>query len=393
MIEELSKPEVKQFVLDHEQDDPSKLILAQSKYGDIPVQLVAAQIQSRKKARKKLPEWYSTDGVLFPHGVPIEQCSSEPTAKYKSELISGNVLVDLTGGTGVDTFYLSQQFKEAHYIEQSQQLCDLARHNFHALDTNIKVHHTNAESFLESCGPIDWFFIDPARRGEHNQKVFRIDDCTPNLLSLQEQLLQKANKGVLVKYSPLLDLTEMVRSLDQVAEVHVVSVDNDCKELLIIINKEESERIEVKTLNFQSKQRQAFDFGLHDESETSANFSLPKQYLYEPNSAVLKAGAFKVLTKALEVDKLHSNSHLYTSDSVIENFPGRKFKILAVEAVKKGVLKKYSPTGKANITTRNFPMTVNQIKKKIGAKDGGELYVFATTLIDEKKVLVFCEKV
>ncbi|MEQ6121803.1 SAM-dependent methyltransferase [Reichenbachiella sp. MALMAid0571] len=394
MIEELSKPEVIEFVLQHENEEPTKLILGQSKYKNIPVQLAVAQIQSRKKARKKLPEWYSVQGVLFPHGVSLEQCSSELTAKYKSNLIKGNTLIDLTGGTGIDTFYLSKSFQNTIYVEQNEALSKLARHNFSALSTSIRVENCLSEEFLKKeSEPIDWFYIDPARRDEYNKKVFRIDDCTPNILDIQEKILSKS-KGLLVKFAPLLDITEITRNLSNISAIHVVSVNNECKELLIKMMKGYSGDIAMHAVNLQSNDLlQEFSYLLKNESLSDVSFSLPKKYLYEPNSAVLKSGAFKLVANQYQLEKLHINSHLYTSEKQVADFPGRTFEIIGIETLKKQYVLPYLPDGKANITTRNFPMSVNQIRKKTGIKEGGEIYIFATTLVTGKASLIICKKI
>lgn len=394
MIEELSKPEVVDFVLQHENEEPAKLILAQSKYKKIPVQLAAAQIQSRRKAKKKLPEWYAVQGVLFPHGVSLEQCSSELTAKYKANLIEGNTLVDLTGGTGIDTFYLSKCFQNTIYVEQKEALCKLASHNFSLLSSSIQIECCLSEEFLKKKSePVDWFYIDPARRDEHNKKVFRIDDCTPNILDIQENILGKS-KGLLVKFAPLLDIAEITRTLSNISEIHVVSVNNECKELLIKMMKGYSGDISMHTVNIQhTAQPQEFSYPLKRENQVDVLFCLPKKYLYEPNSAVLKAGAFKMVANQYNLDKLHVNSHLYTSEEKVADFPGRVFEIIGIEALKKKSLWPYLPDRKANITTRNFPLTVNQIRKKTNINEGGEIYIFATTLITGKASLIICKKI
>ncbi|MFT7033856.1 MAG: 16S rRNA G966 N2-methylase RsmD [Cyclobacteriaceae bacterium] len=391
MIEELARPEVIEFILQHETEDPAQLILSHSKTKDLPIALAAAQIQSRKKAKTKLPEWYASQGVLFPHGIPIEQCSSEITAKYKATLIQGNSLIDLTGGTGIDTYYLSKQFQSTSYVEQNQELCDLALHNFGALNSKIDVINSSAENFIATLKTsIDWIYIDPARRDKNKRKVFRIEDCTPNLIELQD-ILQEKSKGVLIKYSPLLDISEITRSVPNIDEIHIVSANNECKELLIVLKKSSTD-IKIRTINFQGVEKQIFNFLPKEENECSITLSLPKQYLYEPNSSIMKAGAFKIIAKKFNLNKLHANSHLYTSEKLVENFPGRVFKIIGMDALKKKVIKKIIPNAKANISTRNFPLSVQEIKKKLEIRDGGNIYIFATTLMNNKHVLIVCNK-
>jgi len=391
LIEELARPEVIDFILQHETEDTAQLILSHSKTKYLPIALAAAQIQSRKKAKTKLPEWYAAQGVLFPHGIPIEQCSSEITAKYKATLIQGNSLVDLTGGTGIDTYYLSKQFQSTSYIEQNQELCDLALHNFGALNSKIDVVHSSAENFLATLNAsIDWIYIDPARRDQNKRKVFRIEDCTPNLIELQD-ILQEKSKGVLIKYSPLLDISEITRSVPNIDEINIVSVNNECKELLIVLKKSSSD-IKIRTINFQGTEKQIFDFHPKEENECSITLSLPQQYLYEPNSSIMKAGAFKIIAKKYNLNKLHPNSHLYTSEKLVENFPGRIFQVIGMAALKKKVIRKIIPNAKANISTRNFPLSVWEIKNKLEIRDGGDIYIFATTLMNNKHMLIICNK-
>ena len=302
--------------------------------------------------------------------------------------------MDLTGGTGIDTFYLSKSFQNTIYVEQNEALCELAKHNFSALSASIQVENCLSEELLEKqTVPIDWFYIDPARRDEHNKKVFRIDDCTPNILDIQEKILGKS-KGLLVKFAPLLDIAEITRNLSSISEIHVISVNNECKELLIKMIGGYSGDISMHTINLQSNgQSQKFSYSLLNESLSDVSFSLPKRYLYEPNSSVLKAGAFKLVANQYNLDKLHVNSHLYTSEEKMAGFAGRVFEIIGIEALKKQSLSPYLPDGKANITTRNFPLTVNQIRKKTGIKEGGEIYIFATTLVTGKSILVICKKI
>jgi 16S rRNA G966 N2-methylase RsmD len=391
LIEELARPEVIEFILQHETEDPAQLILSHSKTKDLPIALAAAQIQSRKKAKTKLPEWYAAQGVLFPHGIPIEQCSSEITAKYKATLIQGNSLVDLTGGTGIDTYYLSKQFQSTSYVEQNQELCGLAIHNFGRLNSKIDVVNSSAENFLATLkATVDWIYIDPARRDQNSRKVFRIEDCTPNLIELQD-ILQEKSKGVLIKYSPLLDISEITRSVPDIDEIHIVSVNNECKELLIVLKKSSTD-IKIRTINFQRTEEQIFDFHPKKENECSITLSLPQQYLYEPNSSIMKAGAFKIIAKKYNLNKLHPNSHLYTSEELVENFPGRVFQIIGMDALKKKVIRKIIPNAKANISTRNFPLSVREIKKKLEIRDGGDIYIFATTLMNNKHILIICNK-
>ena len=393
MIKELSQPIVADFILKHENEEVTKLVLAQKQFENIPVQLAVAQIQSRKKAKSKLPEWYAARGVLFPHGLSLEQCSSEATAVFKSRLVSGKSLVDLTGGTGVDTYYLSKNFKTTHYVERSAELCDLARYNFEHIFAPISVHNSSAESHLSQLEEkVDCIYLDPDRRDTANRKMVGIADCSPNVQELQDTLVSKA-KTVLIKYSPLLDISEILRSLKNVSDIYVVSVANECKEILVKLDGSHQSECILHTVNLLKESVQTFEFKLTEEKNALLEYAEPMSFLYEPNASILKAGAFKCVAQKFGINKLHPNSHLYTSTELVKEFPGRVFKILGEENPSLKKWSKHLPDGKANITVRNFPLTVDQIRKKTKIKDGGEFYLFATTIAGGKPTLIICEKV
>ncbi|WP_420582470.1 class I SAM-dependent methyltransferase [Reichenbachiella sp.] len=393
IINILSPKVVREFIHTHMNDDPVTLVLQSKKYPDLPIREIAAQIQSRKKAQAKLPEWYEQDDIIFPHGISMEQCSSEETAKYKASLVQGNSVVDLTGGFGIDLYYLSQQFEQAIYIEQNKELVDLADHNFTVLEAeNIDRVNTTAEQYLTiEETPADAYYIDPARRDESNQKVFQIEDCTPDLNLILPQLLDRKAQ-VLIKLSPLLDVRRALEVLPNVKELHVVSVKNECKELLFKIEPGYEGAVKRIAANLVNGNRSLFEFEEADEGMLPT-FSQPLEFLYEPNASILKAGGFNAISNAFILNKLHRNSHLYTSNERRDNFPGRTFKIVAQTVVNKKKLKAYLPQGKANITVRNYPLTVKEIRKKTGIREGGDVYLFATTLIDSSLVVLVCEKV
>lgn len=393
LVDILTSPAVREFIQAHLNDDPLALVLQSSKYPELPIRDIASQIQARKKAKTKLPEWYKNEHILFPQSVSMEQCSSEETAKYKASLVGGHSVTDLTGGFGIDLYYLSQQFEEANYIEKLEELNALAKHNFGILKAKkINLFHSSAEDYLESeKGCSDVYFIDPARRDEANQKVFQIEDCTPDLNLIIPLLLDKKAE-TLIKLSPLLDITKAVEVLPNVKEVHVLSVKNECKELLFRISPEFngiSKRIAVNLINGKTEY---FEFS-DEEEEVVPNFSRPKAFIYEPNASIMKAGGFNAISNAQRVNKLHRNSHLYTSESLVANFPGRKFKIVAQTVLNKKKLKPFLEQGKANITVRNYPLSVKEIRSKTGIKEGGNVYLFATTLMDGSLATLVCEKV
>lgn len=393
MIEKLLANEVQQFILDNEHTDPFELSLKHKSLFGLPTQVIADQIAARKKAKTKLPEWYNTKEIIYPPSLSMEQCSSQITAIHKQQVIQGNTLIDLTGGTGVDTLYLSKVFEKVTYVEQNEELCEIARHNFKVLGAaNITVVHADSEEFIKSYDKkSDAIFIDPARRDNSNKKVFMWSDCEPNIIGLQSKLLGVANQ-VLIKASPLLDLSAGSKDLHHISTTHVVAVKNECKELLYLLDKN-SQTKTIQTSNYTSENNiESFDFSVVEEQSANANYAAPQALLYEPNSSVLKSGAFKILCDRFGISKLHLNSHLYTSQTFVTDFPGRSFYIKNVVKYNKKELLKLLPNKKANITVRNFPEDVAAIRKKTGIKAGGNIYLFATTIEDRQKVIIVCEK-
>ncbi|MDN5203309.1 RsmD family RNA methyltransferase [Fulvivirgaceae bacterium BMA10] len=395
MIDQLLKSEVQKFIQEHEYDDPVALALQGHKFLGIPIKEAIQQIKSRQTARIKLPEWHSKPGIIFPPTLSMEQCSSELTAKFKSALVSGETLVDLTGGTGIDTFYMGQSFKRALFVERDPALCKIADHNFSILGADhIKVLSKHAAQFLQEDSPqVDWIYIDPARRDDHHGKVFKLSDCVPDVLELKE-IFFKHSDNVLIKTSPMLDIKQAISQLEYVKKVFVVSVKNDCKEVLYMLKKNATSEPEIVTVNLLGEQRkQQFSFYRAAESGFQIALSAPLSFIYEPNASILKARGFNAIADAFQVNKLNINSHLYTSQKLIEDFPGRIFKCTHITRLDKKEIIKFIPEKKANVTTRNFPYSVKEIRKKTGLKDGGNTYLFATKGPDEKPVILVCEKV
>ena len=394
MIAQLSLPHVKKFILEHQKDDPAVLLLAASKYPDIPVAAAAAQIKARQKAKHKIPSWHACNDVIFPTGIAMEQCSSEATAKLKSEWLGGDKLVDLTGGAGVDTYFLSRRFKHTCYVEEKKVLGQLAEYNFRQLHApNIQVNISDAHFFLtEKAFTADWIYLDPARRDDHNARVFLLSDCQPDVTKMRDILFRHTD-NILLKTSPMLDIKLALSELKNVKDIYVVAVKNDVKEVLYAINKGFSQNPGIHTINLtNSGNRESFSYDSHEASVAKSVFSYPKIYLYEPNAAVLKAGGFKLIGQYFNLSKLHPNSHLYTSDEKLKDFPGRKFTILSTTKLNKKEALAQIPGGRANITIRNFPLSAEMVRKKTGLKPGGDYYVFATTTMDDKLVLLICKK-
>lgn len=383
--------EMRQFISEHAGDDIRQLALQGGKYPGIDLKMALQQIAGRQVIRTKLPSWYSAEELLYPAHLSLEQCSSEVTAHYKASLCSGETLVDLTGGFGVDCVFMAAGFLSAVYVERQEELCDLARHNFPLLQSpHIDVRHGDGVDFLQKMKPVDCIFIDPARRNEQGRKTVQLSDCEPDVSQLETLLLKKAGK-VIIKLSPMLDISLALKQLPSASAVHILSVQNECKELLVVLDREVPDSVAIHCLNFAGDTRQEFHFTREDEQEVVCNYTPDiGKYLYEPNGSILKAGAYKSICGCYGVRKLHPSSHLYTSEECVENFPGRIFRVAGWGSVKdKNLL---SGISKANIAVRNFPLSADELRKKLRLKEGGEVYLFGTTLADGSKVLIRCEK-
>lgn len=381
----------RQFIRENLNADVPALALRKADVG-IDVSLALRQIEARQLLQKKVPQWSQNEDLLFPAHLSIEQCSSDTTAKYKANLLKGNTFADLTGGLGVDVYYLSKSFKETDYVERQMELCDLAKHNFRVLDTEIKVHNETAEEYLNHCEPKDCVYLDPARRDMHGRKIVSISDCTPDILALQDKLLQKA-KIVMVKLSPMLDISKALMELKGVKEVHVLAVGNECKELVFIMERHFLGQPILFAANLQTEQP-IIRFTFDEEHDRPLRLAVGiGQYLYEPNAALMKAGCYKLLSERFGVFKLHKNSHLYTSDTLVTDFPGRIFVVEGFEPYNKRLKQTFlADVEKANIAVRNFPLEVNALRKTLKIKEGGEVYLFATTLHGEEKVVIKTRK-
>lgn len=380
------------FIEEHKEDDTRKLALQGGKYPQIDMSAAVTQIAGRQIAARKIPSWHQVPGLWYPRHLSMEQCSSEVTARYKASLLKGDTFADLTGGFGIDCAFISRHFTHADYVERQAELCELAGHNFPLLELkHITVHHQDGVEYLQAMSPVDCLFLDPARRDGHGGKTVAISDCEPDVSALESLLVDKADR-VMVKLSPMLDLSLALRELNTVCEVHIVAVNNECKELLLLLQKcPVSPEISVHCEHIASSgERQHYAFTLAAEKAASCPLaSGVGAYLYEPNAAILKAGAYRLLTQSYPVEKLHVNSHLYTSSSFVPDFPGRRFRVEAVSGFGKKELKGFlEGIDKANITVRNFPLSVAELRKRLKLKEGGEDYIFATTLADEQKVLV-----
>jgi 16S rRNA G966 N2-methylase RsmD len=352
---------------------------------------IIEQIEAKTRCEKKLPTWYTTAKIYYPNKLNIEQSSSEIAAAYKCDLISGNSLIDLTGGFGIDAYYFSQTIDNVIHCEINTELSKIVKHNFNTLDTNIKcLNESGIDALKRLDKPFDWIYIDPSRRDDSKKKVFLLSECAPNVKTFQNLFLKYA-KNVMLKTSPLLDITATLIDLKYAKDLHIVAINNEVKELLWIVERDFTGAITVKTINILKDKKQEFNFLLNEELDALADYSIPLTYLYEPNSALLKAGAFKIISRKLNVYKLEKHSHLYTSEDLID-FPGRRFKIEKVLPFSKKIIAKENLT-KANISTRNFPLSVGDIRKKLKIKDGGNTYLFFTTDKHNSKLVIICSKV
>lgn len=389
------------FIREHRTDDVRKLALRSHSYPDVDMPVALTQIAGWQQAREKAPLWAATEGILYPPHLSLEQCSSEVTARYKQEILKGTPngsLTDLTGGFGIDCSFLSQHFQQTTYVERQEVLCEVARCNFPLLGINhIHICQTDSIEHLKKMEPCDWIFMDPARRDGHGGKTVAITDCEPDVAAYEELLLEKA-PYVLIKLSPMLDLTLAMQTLHHVSEAHIVSVNNDCKELLLLLKRHtvlEPDEVLVHCVNLlpQKNKKQTLTFSrLLEKTQTAVYTSEIKPYLYEPNVSVLKGGAYCVLCRQFPVKKLHPNSHLYTSDQYLPDFPGRKFSVTGCCSFnKKEIRNLLGGVEKANLTVRNFPAAVADLRKRLKLAEGGDTYLFATTLNDQQKVLIACK--
>lgn len=384
------RPEVQEFINDNLQTEITKLILKGSPFNVISIQELANQITAKKKSEKKLATWFHTKNIYYPPSISIEQTSSETTANYKSKLISGENIIDITGGFGVDCYYFSKNFKEVIHCEINEELSTIVKHNYKELEiTNIETIAKNGLNYLKETSLFfDCIFIDPSRRNDIKGKVFLLKDCLPQVPPKIDFLFTKTDT-ILIKVSPILDITQTIKELKNVTNINVIAVNNEVKELLFLLKKNYQNSIEIKTINIKKNNSETFSF-IFDEQITST-YSEPLNYLYEPNAAILKSGGFHQISNQLNIFKLQQHSHLYTSEK-IEEFPGRKFKIEHIIPYDKKKIKKYLTDNKANITTRNFPKTVSQIRKETKIKEGGNTFIFCTINNLNKYICLICSK-
>ncbi len=390
MNPQILNSEVQTFLEEHQESDLNRMILKGSPFENISAQELAEQIQSRRKCKDKLPLWWKTRGIVFPPSLNIEQSSSEKAARYKASLVRGKNMIDLTGGFGVDALYFSGRFDRVVHVEIDRNLHEIVKHNLKVLSVeNLECMLGDSIELLRSgAEKFDWIYVDPSRRGNERERVYRIEDCTPNLLQNLDLILSKSDH-VLLKLAPFMDISKAVDQLRNVVEVHVLAINNEVKELLFLIDLNESVALTLKAVNLTPDGMDVVSG--QPDSKTEISYGPVRAYLYEPNAAIRKAGLYSVLSSKYKLDKIHPNSHLFTGEELVD-FPGRAF------LVKKQI--KYSPRrirnelglAKANITTRNFYESVAMIRKRTGIKEGGEDYLFFTTDLNANPIVIHCTK-
>ena len=393
------------FIREHRNDDVRQLALQAARYPDIDMQQALQQIAGWQTACTKLPEWAATDGIIYPPRLSMEQCSSEATAKYKAKVLdpSPSTVIDLTGGFGVDFSYMARGFQKAVYVERQPHLCEAVRHNFQLLGLeNAEVVCGDGVEYLKNLPspfhpPLTLtIYLDPARRDENGKKTYAISDCTPDVVALKDLLLEKAGR-VMIKLSPMLDWHKAVDDLGDVVEVHIVSVDNECKELLLVLAKNPAAPLRVVCANIRhDTETELFEFFPSNDSLSTPLFPALREgdFLYEPNASIMKAGCFAEVAHRFGVQPTGSNSHLFLSPQFIPDFPGRKFQIEQVTSMNKKELKHViGGLTKANITVRNFPLSVAELRKRLKLADGGDTYIFATTLGEKDHVLLITKQI
>jgi 16S rRNA G966 N2-methylase RsmD len=395
----IAQADVQDFLIHHEGEDEKQFVLRHKEVLGLPAAQIAQQLIGRRKVKAKLPTWYQTKGIIYPPTLNLEQSSSQATALFKSKIVETilderRVAADLTGGLGVDSFYLSHRFNSLHYVEPDKELLDITFHNHTVLHAaNITHHNSDAEQFLDQTTlDFDLVFIDPSRRDGKSRKIIRLADCLPDVTQLQKTILSRT-RFLLVKTSPLLDIQQGLRELDYVKKVYVVSVDNECKELLFLADKNCSDEVAIEAVDlFSNGQiRSSFSFTIDEEKNSSISHSEPQKFLYEPNASILKAGAFKLISERYQLQKLATNTHLYTSERLLENFPGRIFQIDVLNPEVKQ-LHDLLPNRQVNIVTRNYPLKPEELKKKLKLRDGGDKYLIGFST-EKKKYLALCSRI
>ncbi|NGM64014.1 class I SAM-dependent methyltransferase [Sphingobacterium sp. SGR-19] len=385
--------EVQAFIRRHAHENASSIALKTSPFASVSSSELAQQINGWQKVSTKIPEWLEQgEALYFPKKLNLEQCSSARTGKFKASLLSSNsTMLDLTGGFGVDSYYFARQANKVVHCEINPELSQIVAHNFYELGIdNVQFHTGDGIAFLiPSRERYDYIYIDPSRR-VNNQKVFRLEDCEPNIVAYQSLFFEHSDK-LITKLAPLLDISGTLNVLPHLKDVYVISIENDCKELLFVQEKSFQGTPSIHAVRLSTDEPQIFSFNYIQEKQAAPVLGEPTNFLYDPDVAITKAGAFKSIAITFGLQKLHQHSHLYTSENIVTEFPGRIFQIQQV--VPFSVFKKNIAITKANIVAKNFPLKVEEIRRKFKIKDGGEDYLYFTTLFDDRLMVVYGKRV
>ncbi len=391
--------------MEHAEKDSAQLLLSASRYPGVDMIRAASAIEARKKITYKIPLWHTHPELIYPTALSVEQCSSQTTAEYKRRFVpEGGAMADLTGGLGVDCSFMARRAAKCLYMERDPQLCETTAHNFKVLGLeNISIKQGDCREYLETLlgrdegarTHFDLIYLDPARRSKDSGRLFSIRKCEPDLLQLSEALLKAADR-VLVKLSSMVDITATLREVPCIREVHILSTDNECKELLLLMSKQGTpipqEEIPIYAVDLTHGRENNFAFTIGEERTAFCPISTPETYLYQPGKAILKAGAFKLPCTRFGISKIAASTHLYTSDTPIEDFPGKSFLIKRIIPFNKEGIRtilREHPT--INCVALNFPIDTNALKQRLKVRDGGNLHLFATTLVSGEKVMIISE--
>jgi len=370
VVKKILNKEIQNYINANLTTDLHSLLLKKSTFPEVSMQEIVQQIKGKQVAQRKFP-FLLKEGIVFPPQLNLEQSSSEKTALYKSEILKGTKFIDLTSGFGIDAYYLSQNFDNVTLVEQNSELLEIVEHNWTVLEKKAKFINQKLEDFLnENQETFDVIYLDPARRDNNKNKVFLLEDLSPNILEIQNKLLSISNE-VVIKLSPLIDLKYLISVLPNIFRIEIIALKNDVKEIVIFLSKENSGNIICKCVNLESGESD-FEYQFGDEENALSEYSEPEKYIYIPNHSILKAGIFNLISEKFKLKKLHPNSHFYTSDEKINDFPGRVLEIKVIDS------KEIKKKEQFNIISKNYPLKPEELKKKYGLKDGGESYLIFT---------------
>jgi len=392
LIPDLFNKEIFEFIKVNESADPFELSLRTKHFSSDIRKLISNQIRSRQKLKKKVPAWLEYDQIILPEPVSIEQASSHITATYKTELIKGGTLLDLTGGLGVDSYFFAKKMDKVIFVERDPEIAVIASYNFSIMGLdNVEVKNQSAEIYIRECDDVlDYIYLDPSRR-KASGKVFRLEDSEPDLLKIQDELLRKS-KVIITKAAPYIDLQYAMERVKKLEEIHVLAVDNECKEIILISNHSNlAEDPKIVAANYKGKSFEKYTSTTLEEQNTMCELALSGTYIYDPNAAIRKAGLFRSICKDFSLRKPANNSHIYFGNTFIEDFPGRVFKM--IEAISYQKFMKQRSHVKANIAIRNFPLSVDKIRKRTGILDGGEIFIFGTTDHNKNAFFIICRRI